>query len=105
MGRTGGKRRLRSERGLRMGTSEPISVEQVRVETTWPLRAEVLRPGRTPREVAFPGELDPAAAHFAAFSGDRVVGVASVLPAAEPDGPDPSGVWQLRGMAVAPGQR
>ena len=83
----------------------PVSVEQVRVEVTWPLRAEVLRPGRSPRDVAFPGELDPAAGHFAAFADNRIVGVAGVLPEPEPDGPDPTGIWRLRGMAVAPAQR
>jgi GNAT superfamily N-acetyltransferase len=82
-----------------------VSVEQVRVEVTWPLRAEILRPGRSPREVPFAGELDPRAGHFAAFADNRVVGVAAVLPEPEPDGPKPTGAWRLRGMAVAPAAR
>lgn len=81
-------------------------VEQVRPEHTWPLRAQVLRPGRPVRAVAFPGELDGPSGHFAAYSaagsGDVIVGVASVLREAESGGP---GVWRLRGMAVAPDQR
>ena len=83
----------------------PVSAEQVRPEIVWPLRAEVLRPGRSPREAAFEGDFDAASGHFAAFADNRVVGVASVLREPEPDGPEPTGVWRLRGMAVAPGQR
>jgi GNAT superfamily N-acetyltransferase len=79
-----------------------VTVEQVRVEHTWPLRAQVLRPGRPVREAAFAGELDESSGHFAAYAGDSIIGVASVLREPEPGGP---GVWRLRGMAVAPDHR
>ena len=79
-----------------------IVVEQVRPERTWPLRAQVLRPGQPARTAGFPGELDPSSGHFAAYLADAIVGVVSVLRAAEPNGP---GGWRLRGMAVAPGHR
>lgn len=74
-------------------------VEQVRPEITFGLRQQVLRPGRPAEEAFFPGDRERSSGHFAAYVDHRVVGVASVLAEAEPDGP---GVWRLRGMAVDP---
>lgn len=84
-----------------------VVVEQVVPSVTYPLRREVLRPQLEPSSpldaVAFPGDLDPAAAHFAAYAGagsqeGLVVGVAAVLREPSADG---AAAWRLRGMAVA----
>jgi GNAT superfamily N-acetyltransferase len=74
-------------------------VEQVRPEITFPLRQQVLRPGRPPEEAFFPGDGERSSGHFAAYVDHRVVGVASVLAEPESSGP---GDWRLRGMAVDP---
>jgi GNAT superfamily N-acetyltransferase len=99
-----------------------ITVELVPAWTTWPLRQEVLRPGRPVRDCIYPGEDDRRCAHVAAVqrapaerTGPRragpagaeftVVAVGVVLPDApdwEPDGDDG---WRLRGMATRPDVR
>jgi ribosomal protein S18 acetylase RimI-like enzyme len=97
-----------------------ITVEFVPGWTTWPLRQEVLRPGRPVRDCLFPGEDGPRAASAAALrlvtvadpsgrspgSAERqVLAVGTVVPEApswdpgEPDG------WRIRGMATAPAER
>ena len=86
---------------------------------TWLLRADVLRPGERPQDMAFPGDDEPGTAHFAAYdtSGpnrarDEVVGVVTVLPAPEvvggagaPGSTSPvvpgGAAWQLRLLATA----
>lgn len=78
-------------------------VEQVRPELTFRLRQLVLRPGRPAEEAFFPGDHEASSGHFAAYVDHVVVGVASVLLEAEPDGG--AGAWRLRGMAVDPDHR
>jgi GNAT superfamily N-acetyltransferase len=81
----------------------PVVISPVEAVATYPLRQRILRPHQTIEEIAFPGDADPLSAHFAAFDGDEIVGVASVVPAAPPWGPQPG--WRLRGMASVPAHR
>ena len=78
-----------------------IKIEQVRVELTRPLRGEVLRPGLPPESTIFPSDEFPDAQHFAAYSGDNIIGVASIFPEQFKDSPTAK-AWRLRGMAVKP---
>jgi GNAT superfamily N-acetyltransferase len=89
-----------------------ITVKLVPAWTTWPLRQEVLRPGRAVRDCLFPGEDDPRASHGAALqrgagSGGEftVVAVGVVLPEAPAWEPEAEDGWRIRGMATRPGSR
>jgi len=97
----------------------------------WSLRTRILRPAGAPLCV-FPGDLEDDTAHFAAYDdeaegGGRIVGVATVRPAALPadllgavaeaaqsasktgvpdsSSPTPPTAWQLRGMATETGRQ
>jgi GNAT superfamily N-acetyltransferase len=77
-----------------------IRVRQVPPEDVIDLRHRVLRPGR-PRETAhFSGDRDAGTLHYAAFLGEQIVGVATVMTQPFPHGDGPA--LQLRGMAVDP---
>ena len=83
----------------------------VPAETTFPLRQVVLRPNQRTEELAEPRDDDPDAGHYAAFDdAGHVVGTGTVgrhRPPWAPGGPggETGPGWQIRGMAVAPGQR
>lgn len=80
----------------------------VPAETTFPLRQVVLRPHQRIEELAEPSDDHPDAGHYAAVDdAGHVVGTGTVgrrPPPWSPDGHSEGG-WQIRGMAVAPGQR
>ena len=81
--------------------SEEIRVEQVRVEQVRRLRETVLRPGSPAEMSVYPSDALFDAQHFAAWLGNRIIGVASIHP--EPlAGFDSKKSWRLRGMAVDP---
>ena len=81
--------------------SQEIRVEQVRVELTRRLREAVLRPGFPPAMSVYPSDTLLDAQHFAAWLGNKIVGVASIHP--EPlTGFENKRSWRLRGMAVDP---
>jgi GNAT superfamily N-acetyltransferase len=89
-----------------------ITVEYVAAWTTWPLRQEVLRPGRAVRDCIYPGEDDPRAAHVAALRRGQapdadllVLAVGVVMP--EPPSWEPAADdgWRIRGMATGPDVR
>jgi len=91
---------------------DPITVEFVPGWTTWPLRQQVLRPGRPVRHCLYPGEDDPRAVSAAALrrrpgAGELdVLAVGVVLPEAptwETAGAAPG--WRVRGMATEPAAR
>jgi GNAT superfamily N-acetyltransferase len=87
-----------------------ITVEVVPAWTTWPLRQEVLRPGRAVRDCIYPGEDDRRAAHGAALQrsvgvggpgGDfTVVAVGVVMPEAPAWDAGIDDGWRIRGMAT-----
>jgi GNAT superfamily N-acetyltransferase len=91
---------------------ERIAVELVPAWTTWPLRQEVLRPGRPVRDCVYGGEDDPRAAHGAALrrapsqGGEfTVLAVGVVMPEAPPWDVGVDDGWRLRGMATRPDSR
>jgi GNAT superfamily N-acetyltransferase len=84
-----------------------ISVGSVAAWTTWPLRQEVLRPGRAVRDCIYPGEDDPRALHGAVLQRSlppgrdlSVLAVGVVLPEAPPWDPGCDDGWRIRGMAT-----
>jgi GNAT superfamily N-acetyltransferase len=83
-----------------------VTVERVSADVTYPLRQQVLRPGRPPAAARFDIDDEPSTASFAARTPDgEVVATAVVYPEPCPWLPDRSGAWRLRGMATAPGCR
>ena len=76
-------------------------IRRIGAQDTLLLRHEILRPHQAPRELVYPGDLDPASLHVGVFVGGSLVGVASVLPRPMPEAP-PGPAWQVRGMAVKP---
>ena len=91
---------------------DKVTVELVPAWTTWPLRQEVLRPGRAVRDCVYPGEDDPRAAHGAALRRTAKTGgeftvcaVGVVLPEAPDWEPEAEDGWRLRGMATRPDSR
>src|SRR3954470_22279458 len=77
-------------------------IRVISAEETYPLRLSILRAGMAPESAIFPGDHDADTRHFGAFSGEDLVGVASIYRAPFPDKDDRDGAWQLRGMAVSP---
>lgn len=65
------------------------------------VRLPVLRPGLPPEAAVFDHDDDPAARHFGAFDGLRLVGVATFFPEPCPIRPGQR-AWRLRGMATFP---
>jgi ribosomal protein S18 acetylase RimI-like enzyme len=91
---------------------EAIAVEFVPAWTTWPLRQEVLRPGRAVRDCVYPGEDDRRVAHAAALRRDMasggdivVLAVGVVMPEAPPWDAGRPRSWRVRGMATSPEMR
>jgi GNAT superfamily N-acetyltransferase len=98
--------------GHRQGYSPAVGrsvvVELVAVETTRPLRREILRPGAPTADVVYRGDDDARAAHGAAVdrsAGEAVLAVGSVLPEAPPWAASRSDGWRVRGMATRPSVR
>jgi GNAT superfamily N-acetyltransferase len=79
-----------------------VDVRPIAPEATWPLRQSVLRPHQDLREMEWPHDHEVAAIHFGAFAAGVLVGVASLVPDATPDGEE---TVRLRGMAVVPEHR
>jgi predicted GNAT family N-acyltransferase len=76
-----------------------ILIRQVPAATVYPLRHAVLRPNQRFEDCAFPGDDDPDTAHFAACSGEAILGIASIYKHPPPAGESPD-AWRLRGMAT-----
>ncbi len=72
---------------------------------TRPLRLRVLRPNQRLEDTVYPGDDDPSAVHFGAFTGEDLVGTASLYPEARPGTAGRTPAWRLRGMATAPEAR
>jgi GNAT superfamily N-acetyltransferase len=82
-----------------------FEVRLITAAETIPIRWPVLRAG-LPREAAvFEGDEAPDALHFGAFRGDELTGVVSIYPRPFPERPELANCWQLRGMAVTPGNQ
>ncbi len=83
--------------------SPPADAEIRRIEAaeTAPLRQQILRPTLSLDALVYPGDEHPLSAHFGAFIGERMVGIASVYRMAM-DGSTEGTAWRLRGMGVLP---
>ncbi len=66
-----------------------------------PLRHAMLRQGKPFASTVWTGDDEESTAHFGAFDGDVLVGVASIY-VARPPGETGNGFFQMRGMAVMP---
>lgn len=62
------------------------------------MRREILRPGASDTELAYPGDDAVDAGHFGAYLAHTLVGIASVSPQPHRD---VDTAWRLRGMATA----
>ena len=78
-----------------------IDIQPVPAAAVYPLRHAILRPNQRLEDCEFPGDNDRDTVHFAAFSGDVIVGIASAYRQPSPSGDSPA-AWRLRGMATAP---
>jgi GNAT superfamily N-acetyltransferase len=91
-----------------------MRVERVSTPATYPLRHQMLRPGRPIETVYFGGDDAPGTVHFGAFDDSgALVGVVTLLQAALPEGApsrearvaEDIRTFQLRGMATSPAVR
>ncbi|HRX84490.1 MAG TPA: GNAT family N-acetyltransferase [Phycisphaerae bacterium] len=80
---------------------DPLVCQLVPVDVVRPLRHSVLRTGRPFSTCIWDGDDLPDTRHFAACSGDEVVGIATLLHRPHAAAPG-AGAWQLRGMATDP---
>ena len=88
------------------GAEATLTVAQVPVALTYPLRGRVLRPGAPPERVHLDADDRPGTAAFAATDATgAIVGTAIVYPEACPWLPERRGAWRLRGMATDEGRR
>ena len=78
-----------------------ISIREIRPEETYPIRHEILRPGRPLKEVQFEGDFEPTTFHLGAFLQEKLVGIATYVKNPHKDF-EPTEQYQLRGMAVLP---
>lgn len=76
-----------------------VEVRFITAAETRPLRAAILRPGQPPETLIYPGDEADETAHFGAYSGGELVGIASVYREPLPHEND-SNAWRLRGMAT-----
>ena len=88
----------------------PMPVRPVSAEAVRPLRSAVLRPGRAPETLVYPGDDAPLARHVGGFVGEALEGIATVYPEAPPEahrGAIPEAAYasgaafRLRGMATS----
>lgn len=79
-------------------------IREISPEETYPVRHEVLRPGRPLKEVFFEGDLEEDTIHLGYFEEKKLVGVATYVPRKNSFFEAPL-QYQLRGMAVLPAHR
>lgn len=79
-------------------------IKQISAEETYPVRQEVLRPGRPLKECFFEGDLEEETFHLGYFENDKLVAVATYVPRKNPFF-EVGQQYQLRGMAVLPAFR
>lgn len=82
----------------------PFEILQISAEQTYPVRQQVLRPGRPAAECNFEGDTDNTTLHIGVFIEEKLVGVASYMK--ESNKLFTASVqYRLRGMAVLPENR
>ena len=81
----------------------PVTIREASPSEVIELRHRVLRAGRPRNTAIFEGDDEASTRHWVAVRRDEIIGVATVMARPCPDVPDAR--WQLRGMAIDPGQR
>lgn len=79
-------------------------MREISAEETYPVRQQVLRPGRPLKECFFEGDLESGTIHLGIFEAEKLAGVATYVPRKN-DIFDTPFQYQLRGMAVFPEYR
>jgi len=76
-----------------------IKIKEIPASQVYPVRREVLRPGKPPEECVFQGDGHESTFHLGLFEDNSLVAVASYMSASS-DKFDHPHQYQLRGMAV-----
>ena len=76
-----------------------VYIKEIPVTLVYPVRQEVLRPGRPPEECVFTGDTHLSTFHLGLFKNQQCVAVASFMNTASSKFKTPL-QYQLRGMAV-----
>lgn len=79
-------------------------IRQISAEDTYPVRQEVLRPGRPLKECFFEGDLEQDTIHLGYYDRQKLVAVATYVVRKNDLFKTPH-QYQLRGMAVLPSYR
>ncbi len=79
-------------------------IRKISAEETYPVRQEVLRPGRPLKECFFEGDLEQDTIHLGYYDRQKLVAVATYVVRKNDLFEAPS-QYQLRGMAVLPSYR
>ena len=79
-------------------------IRKISADDTYPVRQEVLRPGRPLKECFFEGDLEQDTIHLGNYDGEKLVAIATYVPRKNDLFETPS-QYQLRGMAVLPSYR
>ncbi|MHA6279739.1 GNAT family N-acetyltransferase [Salinimicrobium sp. CAU 1759] len=79
-------------------------IRKISAEDTYPVRQEVLRPGRPLKECFFEGDLEEETVHLGYFNRQKLVAVATYV-ARKNELFEANFQYQLRGMAVLPSFR
>ncbi len=75
-----------------------ITIKEINVEKTYPLRIEILRNG-IPENYHFVGDKHKETIHLGAFLDNKCIGIVTLIPNSHKTFPNVS-TYQLRGMAV-----
>ncbi len=84
---------------MNKANSHDLAVRPIAAAETRPLRHALLRPHQPWETCVYAGDEAEDTLHVGAFSGNRLVGIATFLRQPPPEERDP-GAWRLRGMAV-----
>lgn len=76
-------------------------IKEISAQETYPVRQEVLRPGRPLKECFFEGDLEKETIHLGYYDHENLVAVATYVARKNPLF-DTAQQYQLRGMAVLP---
>lgn len=79
-------------------------IRKISAEETYPVRQEVLRPGRPLKECFFEGDLEEQTIHLGYFDFEKLAAVATYVPRKNSLF-EAVNQYQLRGMAVLPSYR
>lgn len=78
-----------------------VDIREIGPNDTYPIRQQILRPGRPLEEVKFSGDTEKTTVHLGAFLEGELIGIATFVKNPHQDFKDQE-QYQLRGMAVLP---